>query len=360
MRVLPHAFVLLSCLFAPVAWSAQPSPAVGETHGVAHTASAAVRDAGHSDRVRYTVWYPAQPGAKEQALTIGPPSAPLFEEGASAVDAPVAPGRWPLLLVSHGNGGSARMMGWFGTALARAGYVVAAVDHPGNNGVDPMTDAGSILMWNRADDLAAALAAVLADPALAPHVDADRLGLVGYSAGGFTALVAAGARPDMGRLVAFCKASPKDGVCVPQAENPEMTFERRMAAVATPELAPWVAKSAEDRRIPNVRAVFVMAPAIVQAFDPGELGRLEVPVSVVVGEADGIASPATNSKVIAEANGKARLQVLPSVGHYDFLADCTALGRERVGKLCEVEADKGSTHQAAIRQAKELFDSALR
>jgi len=164
----------------------------------------------------------------------------------------------------------------------------------------------------------------------------------------------------MGRLVAFCKASPKDGVCVPQAENPEMTFERRMAAVATPELAPWVAESAQDRRIPNVRAVFLMAPAIVQAFEPGELGRLEIPVSVVVGEADSIASPATNSRVIAEANGKVRLQALPSVGHYDFLADCTALGRERVGPPCEVVADKGPTHQAAIRQATELFDSALR
>ena len=135
-----------------------------------------MRDAGHSDRVRYTVWYPAQPDAKEQPLTIGPPGAPLFQEGSSAVDAPVAPGRWPLLLVSHGNGGSARMMGWFGTALARAGYVVVALDHPGNNGVDPMTDAGSILMWNRADDLAAALAAVQADPVLSPHVDAERLG----------------------------------------------------------------------------------------------------------------------------------------------------------------------------------------
>lgn len=360
MRVMPHALVLLSCLFVPFAWAAQPAPAVGESHGVAHTASAAVRDAGHSDRVRYTAWYPAQPGAREQPLAIGPPGAPLFQEGSSAVDAPVAAGRWPLLLVSHGNGGSARMMGWFGTALARAGYVVVAVDHPGNNGVDPMTDAGSILPWNRADDLAAALAAVQADPVLSAHVDADRVGLVGYSAGGFTALVAAGARPDMSRLIAFCQSSPKDGVCLPQAENPELTLERRMAAAATPGLAPWVAGAGEDRRIPDVRGVFLMAPAIVQAFEPGELGRLEVPVSVVVGEVDRVASSATNSTVIAEANDRARLQVLPLVGHYDFLAECTALGRERVDALCAVEADKAATHRVAIEQAKVLFDSVLR
>lgn len=360
MRVVPYTFILLTCLFAPLAWAAAPSPAVGETHGMAHTPSAAVRDAGHSDQVRYTVWYPAQPGVQQQPLVIGPPGAPLFVAGSSAIDAPVAPGRWPVLLLSHGNGGSARMMSWFGTALVQSGYVVVAVDHPGNNGVDAMTEAGSILVWNRADDLAVALAAVQADPVLAPHVDAGRLGLVGYSAGGFTALVAAGARPDMSRLAAFCKASPKDGVCMPQAENPEMTLERRMAAAATPELAPWVAKSAEDRRIPNVRAVFLMAPAIVQALKPGELARLEVPLSVVVGETDAIAPPASNSKVIADANDKTRLQVLPLVGHYDFLADCTELGRDRLGELCEVTTDKQDTHQATIQQARSLFDSAFR
>lgn len=360
MRVVPYTFILLTCLFAPLAWAGAPFPAVGENHGVAHTPSAAVRDAGHRDHVRYTVWYPAQPGVQQQPLTIGPPGAPLFVAGSSAVDAPVAQGRWPILLLSHGNGGSARMMGWFGTALAHSGYVVVAVDHPGNNGVDAMTEAGSILVWNRVDDLAAALAAVQTDPALAPHVDAARLGLVGYSAGGFTALVAAGAQPDMSRLAAFCKASPKDGVCMPQAENPEITVERRMAAAATPELAPWVVRSAEDRRIPNVRAVFLMAPAIVQAFEPGELAQLEAPLSVVVGDADAVASPASNSEVIAEANGNARLQVLPLVGHYDFLADCTELGRKRAGKLCEVKADKPATHQAAIQQARSLFDSALR
>ena len=128
----------------------------------------------------------------------------------------------------------------------------------------------------------------------------------------------------------------------------------------TPTLAPWVARSAEDRRIPNVRAVFLMAPAIVQAFEPGELARLEAPLSVVVGESDAIAPPASNSKVIVEANDNARLQALPLVGHYDFLADCTELSRERLGKLCEVNADKQVTHQAAIQQARSLFDSMLR
>ena len=123
----------------------------GERHGTTTLASAAVRDAEHRDALRYTVWYPAPAGSRETALTIGPPDAPLFDVGRSSRDAPVAGDRLPTLLLSHGNGGSARMMGWLGTALARAGYLVIAVDHPGNNGVDSMTLPGSVLTWLRAE-----------------------------------------------------------------------------------------------------------------------------------------------------------------------------------------------------------------
>ena len=50
-----------------------------------------------------------------------------------------------MILLSHGFGGTARIMGWLGIPLARAGYVVIAVDHPGDNAIDPITVAGAIL-----------------------------------------------------------------------------------------------------------------------------------------------------------------------------------------------------------------------
>lgn len=70
--------------------AARESGVAGERHGTTTLASAAVRDAGHRDALRYTVWYPAQAGSRENALTIGPPDAPLFDAGRSAKDAPVA------------------------------------------------------------------------------------------------------------------------------------------------------------------------------------------------------------------------------------------------------------------------------
>ncbi|WP_295552939.1 alpha/beta hydrolase family protein [uncultured Stenotrophomonas sp.] len=332
----------------------------GERHGTTTVASAAVRDAQHHDALRYTVWYPAPAGSTETALTIGPPDAPLFDVGRSAMDAPIAGKRLPTLLLSHGNGGSARMMGWLGTAMARAGFLVIAVDHPGNNGVDEMTLPGSVLSWLRADDLRAALAAVRADPLLGTHVDPERLGVAGFSAGGYTALLAAGARPDLQRLLAFCRAHPDDGVCRPQQEAVSHTMQARLAAAASPTLSPWMSHANESRAIPGVRAVFLLAPAIMQAFAPEQLTSLKQPVSIVLGEADTVAPPQSNGEAVQALLPGAALQRLPDVGHYDFLAACTAIGLQRLPELCSSSVPRADTHAQAVDAAVRFFAEALR
>ena len=96
---------------------AQSSP-VGERHLTAHNPTAALRDADHKTDVRVTVWYPAPQGVTEQSLDLGPPGNPLFYVGSAALDAPFVDGRRrPVILFSHGFGGTARMMGWFTTCL---------------------------------------------------------------------------------------------------------------------------------------------------------------------------------------------------------------------------------------------------
>ncbi len=332
----------------------------GEQHGTTALASAGVRDAQQRDTLRFTVWYPAPASSNETPLTIGAPDAPLFDVGRSAIGAPIAGDRLPTLLLSHGNGGSARMMGWLGTALARAGYLVIAVDHPGNNGVDEMTLAGSMLTWLRADDLQAALAAVQADPRLGPHVDARRLGVVGFSAGGYTALLAAGARPELQRLLEFCTVHPADGVCRPQQEAATHTLQARQQAAASPRLQPYMAAADHSRTIEGVRAVYLMAPAIVQAFAPAQLQALRQPVSVVVGDGDAVAPPATNGEVLAAQVPGATLQRLAGVGHYDFLARCTPLGEQRIGPLCSGPVPRAHTHRDAAQGAVAFFRHALR
>ena len=302
---------------------------VGETHRMAPDPTASLRDAEHRPEVRVTIRYPAVADAVEHDIAIGPPDDPLFNIGSVAPDAAFAPGgdRRPVILLSHGYGGSARIMGWFGIALAREGYIVVAVDHPGNNGIDKMTVPGAVLFWDRPEDLRAALKQVEQDPSIGPHMDVSRVGVAGFSAGGFTTLVAAGARVDPDRFARFCLANPDDGVCRPQQEF-AFTPQDVTDLLKRPEFQAEAANATASHAIPEVRAAFAMAPALVQALDPASLERMHTPVEIILGDADPVAPPGTNGLVAARMIPRASLIRLPGVGHVrlPFL-----LHRERTG-----------------------------
>lgn len=59
--------------------------------------------------------------------------------------------------------------------------------------------------------------------------------------------------------------------------------------------------SAGDHAVPGVRAVFVMAQAILQGLAPESLRRMQVPASILVGSADTVAPPATNADVVSRS-----------------------------------------------------------
>jgi predicted dienelactone hydrolase len=249
-------------------------------------------------------------------------------------------------------------MGWFGIAMARDGYIVVAVDHPGNNAVDQMTVTGAALYWDRADDLRAALEATERDPTIGRHMDLARLGVAGFSAGGFTALVAAGARVDRSHFAQFCTANPDDGVCRPQQEF-VVTPEEFAKALELPEVAAEVAHAGDDHSIPALRAVFAMAPALVQALDPTSLAQMRTPVDIVLGDADTVAPPTTNGLVAAKLIPGAELQQLPGVGHYDFLSSCTEAGQTVVPR-CKIRIPQADTHSQTIAAAQKFFGRNLK
>jgi predicted dienelactone hydrolase len=328
----------------------------GETHRTADQPSAVVRDAQHRTTLRITVWYPAGPGTVARPLVIGTPEQPHFEAGAAAPDAPLAadpPGLRAVILLSHGFGGSARVMGWFGTALAEYGYVVVSVDHPGNNGIDEMTVPGAVLWWERAEDLKRALETVGGDKIIGPHIDLSRVGAAGFSAGGFTALLLGGARADPEHFLTFCRAHPDDGVCRPQLEF-SVTGADRRAALQNPQVAAVEASAHDDHSLAAVKAVFAMAPALVQALDPYSLQRLRLPTRIVAGDADMVAPPATNAEVAARLIPGAQLDMVPRANHYAFLSTCTPAAVVTV-PMCALTGPQEPAHRLAIEKAEELF-----
>jgi predicted dienelactone hydrolase len=161
------------------------------------------------------------------------------------------------------------------------------------------------------------------------------------------------------RFKAFCKDRPDDGICRPQKELPTLTMDQAVAFLESPEAKPAVDRAADDLSLPEVRAAFAMAPAIVQALDPRSLQALRAPVAIVLGDGDEVAPPNTNGSYAARMIPGARLKVLPRVGHYDFLSRCTPGGEAVVKDLCPVRVPRSETHRAALEQALMLFGRAF-
>lgn len=273
-----------------------------------------------------TVWYPASPAARETAQWIGDPSHRLASAGRAAVDAPLAPSpaRFPLVLLSHGTGGSALQMAWLGTVLARHGFIAAAVNHPGNNALEPYTVQGFTLGWLRALDISRVLTALLADPQFAPRIDPRRIGAAGFSYGGYTVIELAGGIGNLSRIPAECsRPGPPLPICQSPPEFPDLIPRAIQLDRTNPAYRRALDASALPHRDPRIRAVFAIAP-FGSVFSPSSLARISIPVSIVAGSGDPILSPSANAEFLARHIPGAHLTILPGgVGHYTFLDTCT-------------------------------------
>ena len=148
------------------------------------------------------VWYPTTPDAvagletykfdsssaiPEAFRSLLPSELQSIVETNAYRDVPVAPGEYPVVIYSHGFGGHRNVAIYHTVHLASWGFVVASTEHTHRNlqaqsfgtaRSDPEADMADI-----ADTLAAL------DEALPGSADTSRTGVIGHSAGAFTAVL---------------------------------------------------------------------------------------------------------------------------------------------------------------------------
>lgn len=212
----------------------------------------------NADRVlTIEIWYPAAPGTLPggtYATILRDGVTPVTLHGRAARDAEAAKGRWPLVILSHGYPGNRFLMAHLAESLASRGYLVAAADHPGST-YDDQRPFGETLLTRPLDQrfLLAALAGH-------PLADGSRAALIGYSMGGYGALVTAGAALDP--AMAHHDLAPPDG---------------GLAVHCVPAAAPA-----------NLRAVIAIGPwGNARGLWPaGAFGAISLPVLVMAGSRD--------------------------------------------------------------------------
>lgn len=307
------------------------------------------------------LWYPARSDSQITQHAVGPADSPLFRLGAWADDAPVAAGRFPLIVLSHGTGGSAEIMAWLARGLAARGYIVAAVNHPGNNALDEYTAEGFLVWWERARDLTTTIDLLLADTGLEPAIDAGRIGAAGFSLGGYTVVAVAGGLTDPQRFREFCRSASAEG-CLDPPEFPGL-FERwDDLATSSATFRNAVSEAARSFRDHRIKSVFAVAPALGPAFVPESLRDIAVPVAIIAGNDDRLVPVRSNGELLASLIPGATLALLPDVGHYTFLAACTEVGHRLEPQFCAdlPGIDRETIHQDTVERAVRFFDDTLR
>jgi predicted dienelactone hydrolase len=245
------------------------------------------------------IWYPTDAPASPQPLG-------LFVQSV-AVGAPVAGRGLPLVVMSHGTGGT--FEGHYDTALAlaEAGFVVASVTHTGDNYRD---QSAFTRVENRPRHIKALIDYMLASWPRHDVLDPSRIGMFGFSAGGFTALVAIGGVPDMVRVASFCTAHPDDWGC-----------NRASELHSGPPTAPPSAFVHDTR----IAAAVIAAPAIGYVFTPEGLSGVKVPIQLWRGDRDEILTHPYHAQNVYDGLPiKPEYHVVPNAGHFAFLAPCSA------------------------------------
>ncbi|HTN49940.1 MAG TPA: dienelactone hydrolase family protein [Burkholderiaceae bacterium] len=256
--------------------------------------------------------------------------------------------RLPLVILSHGNGGGAGSHADLALALADAGYVVAAPIHSGDNFEDG-TGLGSPRFWsNRNQELRASIDYMLNSWSGRSHLDPSRIGVFGFSAGGFTALNAIGGRPDLRAIPAHCARTPEFVCEVLRAGNSPLLKE-----IAEPIDQDFV----EDARL---QAAVIVAPGLGFTFANGGLRGVAVPVQIWTGQNDRATPDASNGAVVrSELGSRIEAHSVPGAGHASFLAPCHLL---RPPGLCEDEPgfDRAAFHKWMNAEVVDFFNRTLK
>lgn len=253
-----------------------------------------------SPPIPVALYYPTQPAPR--AMPMGPYTPTI------AIQAPPDPTAKGLILLSHGHGGSELIHTTLAEALARSGYLVAALRHPGDNWQDHtlLQQGCDRYLGERPRQVSRVIDALLADPLWKDRIARDahgpRIGAIGHSAGGYTVLALAGAEPDGTRTGPHCQANRMAdpifcGMVIPAAAPPPP-----IGAVGDP----------------RVRAVIALAPLGVM-FSAQALGRITIPVAIYTASLDRFLVPRFHAGWIAANLPGAEHHVVPNAWHFAFV-----------------------------------------
>jgi len=256
------------------------------------------------------IWYPC--AAEPQRVPLGKLTMQFIDSVQGVKDCPVT-GKLPLVIVSHGRGG------WFGghddvvEALVEAGFVVAAINHPGDNGNDSSQRDSLSVLASRPADVIRLLDFMLRDWKDRAAIDDAKIGFFGFSAGAFTGLVLAGGNPDFLKVAPNCPESDKSRGCV----------QFRSGDIPS-----------DPPHEPRIRAAVLADTASNSLFTQEGLAGIQIPLQIWRSElGGGGVDPKNAARTANSLPGKPDIRIMPA-GHFGFLPPCAPQFAANLPRFC--------------------------
>lgn len=301
-----------------------------------------------------TVWYPAQPGG--ETIMLG--DSKLFVGTSAMREAPISVGKFPLILLSHGAGlaGNPQALSWIATPLASQGFIVAAPTHPGNTGPNKSA-AETMKLWLRPADLTVTLDAIGKDGFFGDHLEQGKVGVLGLSMGGNTALAIAGARVDPKLLAAYCDTDQLNASLCQWVRQSGVDLHAM-------DLQPAGRDDSDER----IRFAMAIDPAPVDVFDIKRYPGISIPVAIVNLGRPGKIPATTDASAIAKSIARASYATIEDASHYSMFGVCkpsaaAIIASEEIGDpVCDDGGgrSRGEIHAQLIKMAAASFSHALR
>jgi predicted dienelactone hydrolase len=268
-----------------------------------------VTDTARKRTLKLEVWYPAILMADQEKTEyrsqVGKTN--YVMPGRAGRDAPILEtvSKFPLLVFSHGQPDNRMQNADLLEHLASQGFVVAAIDHTGSTNTDVTVLAYADGLVYRPQDILFVMGEI---PKHFSSADANNIGLIGFSYGGYSSLNAAGIGLDANHTRQYCAGLPV--AFFPCAMLPFLSGleVQRGANVIQPD--------------PRIKAVFVMAPYGGLWLSESQLEKMRVPLFVAVGREDFVAVPERDSFMVFAHSGSdpKYLLTLEGAGHHIWVA----------------------------------------
>ena len=291
--------------------------------------------------VELGIWYPTE------APVPAEPNTPFGQ--ALAIDAEPVGEDLPLIILSHGNGSRMERLSSTALALSEAGYVAVGITHSDDNFKNKDANPSEWIV-SRPQEVVSSIDFMLKSWSGAEHISRERIGVFGFSAGGYTAVVAAGGEPNFDRAAKHCDMEPTEFLCKIGT----------VSKITNSSLSSIPPDFPSDSRI---KAISVAAPGFGFAFDPKALDEISARVQIWSGSLDERVPHASNGMLLADSlGGEIDLEIVEGAGHFAFLPPCRPgleLANPRIWEMACIDApgfDRVAFHSAFNARIVAFFD----